>query len=93
MEITKSVIEDLIAARSGVKGTTLVTLYVQPNSNIGITMTNLTKELSESQNIKDKNVKHGVQSALKSCKELLKSYKVAPQNGLVLCAGDVKAYL
>lgn len=54
-------------------------------------MDKLTSELGTAANIRDKNVRKDVITALKSSLFALKNYSshVAPTNGLVLCAGSI----
>jgi peptide chain release factor subunit 1 len=50
------------------------------------------KELSTSDNIKSKQTRKGVQSALVSIIEFIKTIKNIPKNGIVICSSDEKIY-
>lgn len=92
--MTLTLIESLRDARSETGGTSLITMYISANSKLDITTKSLIKELSTSQNIKSKAVKTSVQTALKSCLQICKTYgHTAPENGLVLCAGATMSHL
>lgn len=84
-----NLVKDLSQARSSSKGTSLITLYVPSGINLGLVSTQLTQELSTSQNIKSKHVRSDVQSALRSGLQKIKSLPGhnAPENGFVLCSG------
>lgn len=94
MEITKEFIKQLSTLKSETRGTSLITLYIPSGYSLGIVTKKLASELSEGSNIKAKNVRESVLSALKSSLQSLKAYKLhnAPENGLVLCAGVTEAY-
>lgn len=83
-------ITELSNAVSETGGTSLITLYIPSNSNIANYTNQLTNELSTSQNIKDKNVRSSVQKALKSGIIKLNQISEFPENGLVLCCGEIK---
>ena len=85
------IVQNLATVTSQTRGTSLVTIYVPPETNLGFVTSRLTSELSTSQNIKDKSVRSCVQSALKSGLQKIKSYPghKAPENGFVLCAGEI----
>lgn len=79
-------------AKSISSGTSLITLYVPGNTSMSIVSNQLSSELSTSQNIKSKSVRSGVQSAIKSCQQQIKLLgTTAPENGLVLCAGEIQS--
>lgn len=72
-------------------GTSLITIFIPPNSNLNLTSNQLNSELSTSQNIKNKNIKSSVQSAIKSAQQQLKLLgQLSPDNGLVLCSGSIQ---
>ena len=53
-------------------------------------MAKLKSELSTASNIKNRAVRKAVKSALRSGIRTLKKYKKSmPENGIVLCAGDI----
>lgn len=91
----KNIVQDLSKTSSKTRGTSLVTLYVPSNTNLNQVTSKLTCELSTSQNIKDKSVRYNVQSALKSGLHKIKSYPEykAPENGFVLCAGEINSWV
>ena len=98
MTMNKDILKQLQNAKALAGGTSLVTYYMPANSALWLASHTLTSELSTSQNIKSKSVKKGVQSALKMGIQRLKTCKLmkAPENGLVLCAGDIienKSYI
>lgn len=91
----RQIVRILSEVTSESRGTSLVTMYVPPNQNLGIVTKSLTTELSTASNIKDKTVRKDVISALKSLFETIKSsnWHNAPENGIVLCAGEFEACL
>jgi len=84
-------IQELASAKSSIKGTTLVTKYITPNENLQIAISDLTHEISEAKNIKSKHVHKAVTSALKSGINKLKTINTLPENGIVLCAGEIES--
>lgn len=86
MTTDKEIVKELNNAKS--QNTNLITLLVAAGTDIKNITSLLTKELSTSQNIKDKNVRKQVGVALNSllCKVRLINTKTI-LNGLVLCAG------
>lgn len=90
MQVTKDFIKHLSNLRSETGGTSLVTVYIPSGYSMSLITKKLNTELSTGANIKDKNVGKSVLTALKSSLQLLKSSKWhnAPENGLVLCAGE-----
>lgn len=86
-------VKKLSEASSQTRGTSLVTIYVPGNISLNQVTSRITSELATSQNIKDKSVRTSVQSALKSGLHKVKLYPghKAPENGFVLCAGEIKS--
>jgi len=84
-------IKALSEARSHTRGTTLVTMYVPGGANISSITADLNAEKSSSSNIKNPHVGKSVKSALNSALYVLKNYvgHNAPENGFVLCAGEI----
>jgi peptide subunit release factor 1 (eRF1) len=83
----KEIVKELSGAKS--PNTNLITLLVAAGTDLKNITSLLVKELSTSQNIKDKNVRKQVGVALNSllCKiRLINSKSIT--NGLVLCAGN-----
>jgi len=68
-------------------GTSLVSFYITSSSDISIVNSRLTKEMSDSSNIKDKSVRKDVQSALRSMQHYFKSLKQIPDNGVAIFSG------
>jgi peptide subunit release factor 1 (eRF1) len=92
METSFELVQRLSLAKSESRGTSLVTLYVPSFYNMDLVVEGLNQELSTSLNIKSKQVRSDVQSALKSglykIKDQIKlSGHKAPENGFVLCSG------
>ena len=85
-------LQELSLLKSATGGTSLVTLYISGSSNMTFVNGMICRELSTASNIKDKNVRKGVITALKSCASYLKSYKsvVAPKNGLIMLSGETE---
>ena len=83
-------VRDLSLAKANSCGTSLVTLYIPSGYAISLVSDKLTSELSTAPNIKSKSVRKDVISALKSASATIKSFNrhTAPENGLVLCAGE-----
>lgn len=86
------IVKELAKAASQTRGTSLVTIYVPAETNLSQISSKITSELSTSQNIKDKSVRSSVQLSLKSALRSIKLYPghKAPENGFVLCAGEIK---
>ncbi|AYV75969.1 MAG: hypothetical protein Terrestrivirus4_17 [Terrestrivirus sp.] len=82
-------VKDLSLARSSSRGTSLITLYVPAGISLDLVSGTLNYEMSTSQNIKSKQVRSDVQSALRSGLQKIKMLPghKAPENGFVLCAG------
>jgi peptide subunit release factor 1 (eRF1) len=92
-DITKKFLEDLSSSKSSTGGTNLITYFVPSLYNMTLVSSHFNTELNSSQNIKDKSVREGVKSAIKSIIQLLKNYNnnLAPNNGLVLLGGEIKS--
>jgi len=73
------------------RGTELISLYVPPDKQISDVASYLREEMSESSNIKSKNTKKHVQSALKSILAKLKYFKEPPENGVIFFVGHISA--
>ena len=70
-------------------GTSFVSLYIPPKENINLVTGRLTQELSQAQNIKSRQTKQSVITAITSTKEKLKLYRETPKNGLVIFCGII----
>jgi len=89
-----SLIKQLSTGLSANHGTDLITLYIPGGAQISKYTQKLVSEFTTSQNIKDKTIRNSVQSSIKSGLALLKTCGiVSPQNGIVLCAGEIKSYI
>ena len=86
--MSKDTVKQLSELKSSIGGTNLVTLHIPSNYAMSLVSETLTSELSTAENIKDKNVRKSVTTALKSSIQTIKSCRMhhAPINGLVLCA-------
>lgn len=94
MNVTKKFVEQLSELKSETRGTSLVTLLIPSGYSLAIITKKLNSELSEGSNIKSKNVREDVLTALRSSIQTIKNCKLhmAPENGLVLCAGKTESY-
>lgn len=91
MPTHKRIVHRLSEMRSQTGGTSLITLQIPSNHSMGLVTKSLTNELSTATNIRDKSVRKSVISTLKSALNAVKCYGyTAPENGLVLCAGETK---
>lgn len=82
-------VEKLSQLSSASRGTSLITMYIPGNYALSLVSDKLKCELSTASNIKSKNVRNDVITAIKSAQNSLKSYNLmAPENGLVLCSGE-----
>ena len=89
--MNKETIEQLAKLHSLSGGTSLITYYLQGNTNIWLATQKLTEELGTASNIRNKNVRKDVEQGIRQSLYQLKNYRSAktPENGLVLCAGIV----
>jgi peptide chain release factor subunit 1 len=83
--LLKRQIEELKEAKG--RHTELISLYVPPSKQISDVSAYLRNELSESQNIKSKQTRKNVLSAIESILSRLKSFKKLPENGVVFFVG------
>lgn len=67
----------------------MISLYMPQNQQIWLVAQKLTDELGAATNIKSRENRQSVQSALRSILVRLKLYKNVPENGLVIFAGEV----
>ncbi|RQD83739.1 MAG: peptide chain release factor 1 [Methanocalculus sp. MSAO_Arc2] len=70
-------------------GTELISLYIPPDKQIYDVTAQLRDEFGQCANIKSKQTKTNVQSALSSILSRLKNYKTPPENGMVVFSGTV----
>jgi len=73
-------------------GTELITLYIPPDKQIFDVTNQLKDEFGQCANIKSKQTKTNVQSAISSILSRLKYYKKPPANGIAVFCGTVKLY-
>ena len=73
-------------------GTELITIYIPPDKQIFDVTNQLKDEYGQCANIKSKQTKTNVQSAISSILSRLKYYKRPPQHGLAIFCGTVKLY-
>jgi peptide chain release factor subunit 1 len=70
-------------------GTQLVTVWIPPGKNLQSVRRSLRNERSESENIKSKQTRERVQGALERTTNVLHKYDETPENGLVVCCGNI----
>ena len=71
------------------RGTELVTVYIPPDRQISDVVKHMREELSQSANIKSKQTKKNVQSAIEVIMQRMKLFPKAPEKGLVLFVGMI----
>ena len=69
-------------------GTSLISFYIKSGADMSIVNSRLTKEMSDSSNIKDKSVRKNVQSALRSIQHHIKTLRHIPDNGVAIFSND-----
>lgn len=83
----KRLIKKLQSARGN--GTSFVSLYIPAGDPLNKHMQLLTQELSGAENIKSRQTRQSVITAITSAREKLKLYKNIPTNGLVIFCGVI----
>lgn len=83
----KRLIKKLQSARGN--GTSFVSFYIPPKNAIGGVMNHLNQELAGAENIKNRQTRQSVISAITSTRERLKLYKAIPENGLAIFCGVI----
>ncbi len=73
-------------------GTELITLYIPPDKQIYDVTNQLKDEFGQCANIKSKQTRTNVQSAISSILSRLKYYKHPPEKGMAVFCGTVKLY-
>jgi peptide chain release factor subunit 1 len=73
-------------------GTELITLYIPPDKQIYDVTGQLKDEFGQCANIKSKQTRTNVQSAISSILSRLKYYKRPPEKGMAIFCGTVKLY-
>lgn len=71
------------------RGTQLVSIYIPPDDSISDIISHIKQEYSEAGNIKQKQTRKNVQSALSSIESRLKYYETIPENGLAVFSGVI----
>ena len=71
------------------RGTELISLYIPPGRSIYDVLRYLRHEYEQAGNIKDKNTRKNVQSALESIIQRLKLFRETPPNGLAVFCGAI----
>lgn len=71
------------------RGTELVSVYIPPDRQIYDVVKHMREELSQSANIKSKQTKKNVQSAIEVIMQRLKLFPKPPERGLVLFVGMI----
>ncbi len=85
--IFKRKLDELRAIRG--QHTELISLYIPPNRQISDVMAHLRDEYSQSSNIKSKQTRKNVLSAIESIMSRLRYFKSPPPNGVVFFVGMV----
>ena len=83
----KRTIEEL-ADKKG-RGTELVSVYIPPDNQVSDVVKHRREELSQSANIKSKQTKKNVQSAIEVIVQKLKLFPKPPEHGLLLFVGMI----
>ncbi|MGD1005482.1 MAG: peptide chain release factor aRF-1 [Methanoregulaceae archaeon] len=73
-------------------GTELITLYIPPDKQIYDVTGQLKDEYGQCANIKSKQTRTNVQSAISSILSRLKYYKKSPEHGMAVFCGTIKLY-
>ena len=71
------------------RGTELVTVYIPPDRQVSDVVKHMREELSQSANIKSKQTKKNVQSAIEVIMQRMKLFPKPPEKGLVLFVGMI----
>ncbi len=85
-EFKRTIVE--LADKKG-RGTELVSVYIPPDKQVSDVVKHMREELSQSANIKSKQTKKNVQSAIEVIMQKLKLFPRAPENGLLLFVGMI----
>lgn len=83
----KRTLEELSHKRG--RGTELVSVYIPPDKQISDVVKHMREELSQSANIKSKQTKKNVQSAIEVIMQRMKLFPKPPEKGLVLFVGMI----
>ena len=71
------------------RGTELVSVYIPPTKQLSDVGKHMRDEMGQSANIKSKQTRKNVQSAIAVILESIKLYRQPPENGLVLFVGMI----
>ncbi len=95
--ISYDILQALQNAKSSSGGTSLITWFVKPNTNLWLVNEKITTELSTASNIKSSSVRNDVVASLKSISQNLKNIKNIGANGLIILSGtysiDTNCYI
>jgi peptide chain release factor subunit 1 len=83
----KKLLQKLKSARGN--GTSMISLIIPPGDQVGKIMKMLSEEYSTASNIKSRNNRLSVLSAIISTQQRLKLYQKIPRNGLILYCGTI----
>ena len=83
----KKTLKDLSNKRG--RGTELVSVYIPPSKQLSDVGKHMRDEMGQSANIKSKQTRKNVQSAIAVILETIKLYRQPPENGLVIFVGMV----
>ena len=83
----KKTLKELAQKRG--RGTELVSVYIPPDKQLSDVGKHMRDELGQSANIKSKQTKKNVQSAIEVILQSIRLYKQPPENGLVLFVGMI----
>lgn len=83
----KKTLKDLSQKRG--RGTELVSVYIPPGKQLSDVGKHMRDELGQSANIKSKQTKKNVQSAIEVILQSIRLYKQPPEHGLVLFVGMI----
>ena len=83
----KKIVNELKTYRA--RHTEFITIYVPESFNLNVVRDQLAQELSTASNIKSKTTRKNVLAALEKALSETRNYKVTPENGLAIFAGNV----
>ena len=83
----KKILKEL-AQKKG-RGTELVSVYIPPDKQLSDVGKHMRDELGQSANIKSKQTRKNVQSAIEVILQRIRLYKQPPENGLVMFVGMI----
>ncbi|MBS3059998.1 MAG: helix-turn-helix domain-containing protein [DPANN group archaeon] len=71
------------------QGTELISVYIPPSYNVNDVVAKLRDEMGQASNIKSKQTRKNVQSALERILHMLKGVNKPPENGVAIFAGSI----